>query len=122
MASILRRVVAEQDGDTNPTHRAVLFLMELRADLDNRYFFIDIRHESRATTRDIDDAMHLSEEFLQNITDLDGAFALTVQPCLELARRIRHLADTSAGGKSDGVAKIKHHTPKIICNQNCNLS
>ena len=35
IASILRRVVAEQDGNKNPTHHAVLFLMELREDLEN---------------------------------------------------------------------------------------
>ena len=49
IASILRRVVAEQDGNKNPTHHAVLFLMELREDLENPYFFVDIRHESKAT-------------------------------------------------------------------------
>ena len=53
-ATILKRVVAEQNGSTNPTHRAVLFLLELRADLEHRYFFVDVRHEPRAITRDID--------------------------------------------------------------------
>ena len=28
LASILRHVVAEQDGNTNPTHQAILFLMD----------------------------------------------------------------------------------------------
>ena len=57
----------EQDGNTNPSHHAVLFLMELRADLDNRHFFVDVRHEPEYVTRDIDEAMHLSKEFLQSI-------------------------------------------------------
>ena len=72
LASILRHVVMEHDGNTNPSHRAVLFLMELRADLDNRHFFVDVHHESKVVTRDIDEAMHMSKEFLQSITDLDG--------------------------------------------------
>ena len=78
-----------------------------QADLENRYFFVDIRHKSKATTRDIDDAMHLSEDFLQNITDLDGAFVLTVHPCLELARCIKHIAKTSADSEPDRVTKKK---------------
>ena len=72
LASILRHVVMEHDGNTNPSHRAVLFLMELRADLDNRHFFLDVHHEFKVVTRDIDEAMHMSKEFLQSITDLDG--------------------------------------------------
>ena len=107
LASILRGVIMEQDGNTNPSHHAVLFLMELRADLDNRHFFVDVRHEPEYVTRDIDEAMHLSKEFLQSITDLDGAFALTVQPCLDLARRIRHVTETYDVGDSDAVATIK---------------
>lgn len=90
IASILRRAVAEHNGNTNPTHHAVLFLMELRADLENIFFCIDIRHKPRATSRDIEDAMHLLEEFLQNITNLDGVFEMWVLPCLELAQHIRN--------------------------------
>ena len=37
LASILRHVVAEQDGNTNPTHHAILFLMELCADMGGKY-------------------------------------------------------------------------------------
>ena len=96
-ATILKRVVAEQNGSTNPTHRAVLILLELRADLEHRYFFVDVRHEPRAISRDIDDAMHLSADFLQNITD----------PCLDMAKRIRHLVDTFVDGAPEGIAKIK---------------
>ena len=103
VASILRHVVAEQDGNTNPTHHAIL----LRADLENRHFFVDIRQESKTTTRDIDDVMHLSKDFLQTITNLDWAFALTVQPCLELARRMRQIAEKSAVRDYDEDAKIK---------------
>ena len=64
--------------------------MELRADLENLFFCIDIRHKPRATSRDIEDAMHLLEEFLQNITNLDGVFEMWVLPCLELAQHIRN--------------------------------
>ena len=86
---------------------AVLFLMELRADLDNWHFFIDVRHEPENVTRDIDEAMHLSKEFLQSITDLDGAFELTVQPCLDLTGRIRLVTETYEVGDSDAVSTIK---------------
>ena len=107
-ATILTCVIAEQKGSTNPTHRAVLFLLELRADLEHRYLFVDLRHESRSISQNIDDAMHLSADFLQNITDLDGSFALTVVPCLDMAKRIRQMVDTFADLKiPDGIAKIK---------------
>ena len=51
--------------------------------------------------------MHLSADFLQEITDLGGAFALTVIPCLDMAKRIRHLVDTFADSEPDRIAKIK---------------
>ena len=63
-ATILKRVIAEQNGTTNPTHRAVLFLLELRADLEHRYSHVDVRHEPRHISQDIDNAMHLSANFL----------------------------------------------------------
>lgn len=58
--TILKRVVAEQNGSTNPTNPAVLFLLELRADLEHRSIFVDVRLEPRTITNDIDDVMHLS--------------------------------------------------------------
>ena len=73
-ASILRDIVTEQNGNTNPTYQTTLCLMELRAALENRYLFVDIRYETMATTRNIEDAMFISEKFLQSITDLDGTF------------------------------------------------
>ena len=106
-ASILRNVVTKQNGNTNPSHHAILFLMELRAALENRYFFVDICHETMATTRDIENAMFILEEFLQNITDLDGTFQKAIQPCLESAARIRDLAKISASNNPNGIAKLR---------------
>ena len=106
-ASILQHVVAEHNGNTNRTHHTVLFLMELRVDLENRYFFVDIRHEAMATTGEIEDAMFLSEDFLQNITDINGAFQKAIQPCLESAERMRNLAKTSASGDPNSIAKLR---------------
>ena len=105
-ATILKRVIAEQNGTTNPTHRAVLFLLELRDDLEHRYSHVDIRHEPRHISQDIDNAMHLSANFLQDLTDLDGAFALTVLPCLDMADHIQYLVAV-ADKTPDGIAKIK---------------
>ena len=107
IASILRRVVAEHKGNTNPTHHAILFLMELRADLENWYFFVNIRHETRATTQDIKDVVYLLEDFLQNVTDIDRAFEKAIQPCLELAECIKNLANTSAGRQPNGIAELR---------------
>ena len=113
-ATILKRVVAEQNGSTNPTQPAVIFLLELRADLEHRSIFVDVRLEPRTITRDIDDAMHLSADFLQEVTDLDGAFALTVVPCLNMAKHIRYLVDTFEDGDLDGIAEIKRlHTCQL---------
>lgn len=49
-ASILRDVVAKQNGNTNPAYQTVLCLMELRAALEDRHFFVDTRYEAMATT------------------------------------------------------------------------
>ena len=70
--------------------------MELRADLDNRHCFADTHQ-----------AMHLLMDFLQSMTDLDGAFELSVTTCLDLARRITHVTDTSELGDPDAVSTIK---------------
>ena len=51
--------------------------------------------------------MHLSADFLQEVTDLDGAFALTVVPCLNMAKHIRYLVDTFEDGDLDRLAEIK---------------
>ena len=81
--------------------------MELREDLENRRYFVDIRQEPLATTRDIEDAMFLSEDFLQNITDRDGAFQKAIQPRLEYAKRIRNLAKTSETDDPYGIAQLR---------------
>ena len=39
LASILKNVVIDQDGNGNPSHHTVLLLMELRARLENRHDF-----------------------------------------------------------------------------------
>ena len=81
--------------------------MKLRVDLENRYLSMDICHEPMATTRDIADAMFLSEDFLQNITDVVGGFQRAVLLCLESAERMRNLANTSTSGDPDGIAKLR---------------
>ena len=37
LASVLKHVVIDQDGNDNPSHHTVLLLMELRANLENRH-------------------------------------------------------------------------------------
>ena len=81
--------------------------MELRAALENRHLFFDVRYKGMATTQNIEAAMFVSEEFLQNITDLDGTFQKAIQPCLESAAHIRELAEISACDDHKGVAKLK---------------
>ena len=39
LASILKDVVIDQNGNDNPSHHTVLLLMELRANLENRHDF-----------------------------------------------------------------------------------
>ena len=51
--------------------------------------------------------MHMSANFLQELTDIDVAFAYTVIPCLNMARHIRYLVDTFEDGDPDGIAEIK---------------
>ena len=81
--------------------------MELSADLDDQHRFHDTRHELQNVTQDIDEAMHLLLDFLQSITDLDGAFEQLVIPCLDLANRITHVMDTSELGDPEAVFTIK---------------
>ena len=87
-----------------PTYQTVLCLMELRAALENRYFFVDIRYEAMPN---IEATMFISEEFLQNITYFDGTFQKATQPCLESAARIRDLAEMSARDHPIRIAKLK---------------
>ena len=51
--------------------------------------------------------MHLSLDFLQSITDLDGDFERLVLPCLDLANRITYEMDTSELGDSEAVLTLK---------------
>jgi hypothetical protein len=62
--------------------------MELRADLEDRHRFQNTNRGPEHVTQDIAEAMHLSLDFLQSITDLDGDFERLVLPCLDLANRI----------------------------------
>ena len=55
--------------------------MELRADLKNRYYFVDIYHETMATNQDIKDAMFLSEDFLQNTTNIPEGYPTMLGIC-----------------------------------------
>ena len=47
------------------------------------------------------------EEFLQNITDVDGTFQRVIQPCMESAARIKDLADTSTRNDPAGAMKLR---------------
>ena len=107
LASTLQRVVIEQNGITNPSPHTILLVMELRADLQDRHRFHDPRHEPKDVTHDIAEAMHLSLDFLQSMTDLDGAFERLVIPCLDLANRIIYVMDTSELGDPEAVSTIK---------------
>ena len=80
-ATILRCVIKEHNDSTSPTRHAVIFLMELRPDLENQHFSSYIRHEPMSTTRDIEAEMLLSEDFLQNITNVHGRFQRAVLLC-----------------------------------------
>ena len=109
LASILCHVVIDQNGNDNPSHHTVLLLMELRANLENRHYSPDAcwEPEPESVIWDIDEAMHLSMDFLQSMTDLNGNFRPLVTSCLHLARQIIHEVDTSEMGDPDAVAIIK---------------
>ena len=66
LASVLRHVVIDQNGNDNPSHHTVLLLMELRANLENRHYSPDAcqEPEPESVIWDIDEAMHLSMDFL----------------------------------------------------------
>ena len=107
LASVLRHVVIDQNGNDNPSHHTVLLLMELRANLENRHYSPDACQEPESVTWDINEAMHLSMDFLQTMTDLNGNFRPLVTSCLDLATQIIHAVDTSELGDLDAVAIIK---------------
>ena len=110
LASILKNVVIDQDGNGNPSHHTVLLLMELRANLENRHDdFPDANQEPEpdSVIRAVDEAMHLSLQFLQSMTDLNGNFEPLVTSSLHLAELILHTVDTSELGDPDAVAIIK---------------
>ena len=87
LASTLRRVVIEQNGNTNPSSQTVLLVMELRADLEDRHRFQNTNCEPEHVTQNIAETLHLSLDFLKSITDLDGDFGRLVLPCLDLENR-----------------------------------
>ena len=109
LASILKDVVIDQNGNDNPSHHTVLLLMELRANLENRHDSPDAcqEPESESAIWAINEAMHLSLEFLQSMTDLNGNFRPLVTSCLDLAAQIIHAVDTSEMGDPDAVTLIK---------------
>ena len=80
--------------------------MELRSDLEDRHRFQTSR-EPEHITQDIAEAMHLSLDFIQSITDLDGDFERLVLPCLDLANRITYEMDTSKMGDPEAISTIK---------------
>ena len=109
LASILKEVVIDQDENDNPSHHTVLLLMDLRANLENRHNHPDARREPEpnSVVWAIDEAMHLSLQFLQKMTDLNGNFKPLVTASLHLAMLILHTVDTSELGDPDAVATIK---------------
>ena len=64
LASVLRHVVIDQNGNDNPSHHTVLLIMELRTNLESRHHSPDTCQEPESVTWDIDEAMHLSMDFL----------------------------------------------------------
>lgn len=99
---------------TNPTRHAVIFLMQLRADLENRHLSAYVRSKPISTTQNIEAAMFLSENFLKNITNTDGRFQRVVPHCLcvvllcmETAEHMRNLADTSTSGDPKGITQLR---------------
>ena len=107
LASVLRHVVVDQNGNTNPSHHTVLLLMELRANLENRHYLPNACQEPESVIWDINEAMHLSTDFLQSMIDLNGKFKPLVTSCLDLAEQIIHVTDTSELGNPDAVSTIK---------------
>ena len=109
LASILKDVVIDQNGNSNPSHHTVLLLMELRANLENRYDFPNACQapEPDSVIWAIDEAMHLSLQFLQRMTDLNGNFEPLVTSSLHLAELILHTVDTSELGDPDAVTIVK---------------
>jgi len=109
LASILKDVVIDQNGNDNPSHHTVLLLMELRANIENRHDFPNACQEPEhdSVIWAIDEAMHLSLQFLQRMTDLNGNFKPLVTSSLHLAKLILHTVDTSELGNPDAVAIIK---------------
>ena len=80
--------------------------MELRSDLEDRHRF-QTNREPEHVTQDIAEAMQLSLDFLQSITDLDGDFERLVLPCLDLTNCITYEMDTSELGHPEAVSTIK---------------
>ena len=109
LASILKDVVIDQNGNDNPSHHTVLLLMELRANIENRHDFPNACQEPEpdSVIWAIDEAMHLSLQFLQRMTDLNGNFEPLVTSSLHLAKLILHTVDTSELGDPDAVTIIK---------------
>ena len=107
LASVLRHVVVDQNGNNNPSHHTVLLLMELRANLENRHYLPNACQEPESVIWDINEAMHLSTDFLQSMIDLNGKFKPLVTSCLDLAEQIIHVTNTSELGDPDAVSTIK---------------
>ena len=116
LASVLKHVVIDQDGNDNPSHHTVLLLMELRANLENRHDSPDACQEPKSDSViwAIDEAMHLSLQFLQSMTDLNGNFKPLVTSCLHLATLIIHTVGRSRCGCHNQTIKeetISRHAP-----------
>ena len=113
-ATELLEVVSRQDC-TNPTYHDLQDIMSRRSGLDDessymveelsyflKYdemfmfvneapFYEEISALGRATEETVDDALFLSERFLQRVTDVDGVFQSSKIACLQLASDIMAL-------------------------------
>ena len=106
LATELLGLIARQKG-TNPTYCDLQDIMDLRSELEDEDFQLnclrmdpvsklthgDMSALGRATEETIDDALSLSETFLQRVTDIDGVFRSSKVACLELAADIMALVN-----------------------------
>ena len=107
LAKELLGIIARQNG-TNPTYCDLQDIMDLQSELEDddfrmnreldcslvsRLMYGDVSALGRATEETIDDALSLSETFLQRVTDIDGFFRSSKVACLELAADIMALVN-----------------------------
>ena len=96
MSSILLEVVAQQHVNTSPTYQVVLYIMDLRSELEEEHFqIIGNYYIAASEINTVEDALFTSETFLQDITDIDGIFQTTGKACFKGAAEITLLIDAA---------------------------